>query len=63
MHAGEFNETRHLHHVRNQIEAMDPSFKDYFEKLSLSLDEIRSNLPINMAAVKSQTAKFDDLVK
>lgn len=42
---------------------MDPSFKDYLDKLSSSLDEIRSNMRTNMAAVKSQTAKLDDLVK
>ncbi|KAE8821699.1 hypothetical protein D1007_00105 [Hordeum vulgare] len=42
---------------------MDPSFKDYFEKLITSLDAIHIDLCANTMAINTTVAKLDDLVQ
>ena len=47
-------ETRAQKSIKDRLSAMDPSFKDYFDKLTNSLDAIHSD-------IRSHTTKMDDL--
>ena len=49
-------ETRAQKSIKDRLSAMDPSFKDYFDKLAGSLDAIHTDIP-------SHTAKLDDLAQ
>lgn len=49
-------ETRLQKSIKDRIAAMDPSFKDYFDKPTTSLDAIHSD-------IRSHTTKLDDLAQ
>lgn len=58
----QFIETRRVRQARAQIEAMDPTMKEYMEKITSSMDEFCLELCNNTAAVHANTAKIDDLL-
>ena len=47
-------ETRHLRQARAQIEAMDPTVKDYMEKITSSMEEFRLELRNNTTSVHAK---------
>ena len=56
-------ERRSLTSAKDQIAVMDPSFKDYFDKLSNSLEGIHANIHSNTAMIQATTARLDDIVQ
>lgn len=42
---------------------MDPSFNDYFDKLSNSLNGIHADIRSNTTTIQAMAARLDDLVQ
>ena len=57
-----FVETRRLRQARLQIEAMEPTMKEYMERITSSMDEFCLELRNNTAAIHANTSRLDDLL-